>query len=375
MKMVATSLPQDKVIANMLLEVLPALDELGASYTLGGESLLGFSEGDITKYKSDIHLYLFKLPLIKKFILFIMLLRKGIILKPKPKWGHHSYKLRSPQIKGKQKHPYVIKIIPVQQQGDTVIVHAGGHTNSYDYQDFNGDNLDRVEVEGTLLTIPQNLNTFVSKYRKQLLAESYKQNKFHFTPTTRKHAHILLRSSCEILEDMGIHYWLDFGTLLGLIRENKLIDWDKDMDLSVRFESEEKMEQMISALGKHHPVKTLPPSVRPGIWKLGRYRTVKTFHQKYGLIRTEPHLDFFTQYRGLYENQSEPTYRSVIAGLNNEIPASFVDELDSFQFEGHEYAIPNHAEDFLALRYGADWRTPKSDWSPAFDDVSMVKSE
>jgi len=371
----ATNLPQDKVIASMLLEVVYALDKLGATYTLGGESLLGFAEGNITKFKFDIYIYLFKLSLIKKFILFMMLFSKGIILKPKRKWGHGRFKVRSRQKKGQQKHPYAIHILPMQRKLDEAIVYAGGHTNRYDYQDLNSDNLQNVQVEETTLTIPQGLNSFVNKYRKQLLAESYERHHFHFTLQNRKIAHNLLRNSCEILEELGIHYWLDFGTLLGLIRENKLIDWDNDMDLSIRFESEEKIDQLISALGKHHPIKTVAPSIRPGSWKLGKYRTIKAFHQKYGFIRTDPHLDFFTQYRGQYENQSETTYRSVIAGVNNEIPASFVDELDSFNFEGHEYAIPNHAEDFLALRYGADWRTPKQYWHPAYDDASMVKAE
>ncbi|MCF7921675.1 MAG: LicD family protein [Candidatus Marinimicrobia bacterium] len=375
MNTTATKLPQDPIIAHMLKEVLSAFDKLGAIYTLGGESLVGFAEGDFTKYKFDIHLYLFKLSLVKKFTLFMMLLQKGIILKPKRNWGHGRFKLRSRHVKGQAKHPYVIYIFPVERKLDESIIYAGGHTNRYAYEDLNGDNLQKVLIEETTLMIPTDLSSFIGKYRKQLLAESYKRHTFQFTPKNRKNAHNLLRNSCEILEDLGIHYWLDFGTLLGLIRENKLIDWDKDMDLSVRFESEEKMDEMIRALGKIYPIKILPPSIRPGVWHIGKYRTVKAFHQKYGLIRTDPHLDFFTQYRGLYDGQSEATYRSVIAGINNEIPAAFVDELDCFQFQGHEYAIPNHVEDFLALRYGTDWRTPKPYWHPAYDDESMVKSE
>jgi len=317
-----TSLPQDKVITSMLCKVLHALDKLGVIYTLGGESLVGFSEGNMTKYKFSIYLYVFQISLIKKFILFKMLLSEGIILKPKRKWGHGRFKLRSPRKKGAVKHPYVIHILPIQQNLDESIVYAGGHTNRYDSQDLNPGHLQKLEVENTMIVVPQELNSFVRKYRKQLLSESYKINLFQFTPRSRKHAHKLLRRSCEVLEEMGIHYWLDFGTLLGLIRENKIIDWDKDMDLSVRYESDEKMEQMIQALGKLYPIKLLSPSIRPDSWKLGKYRTVKAFHQKFGLIRTNPHLDFFTQYRGQYEGKTEPTYRSIIAGVNNEIPES-----------------------------------------------------
>lgn len=371
----ALNLPQDKVIAELLRKVCQALDKLDASYSLGGESLYGFAEGNMTKYKFDIYLYLFPLPLMKKIALFLMLLPQWIILKPKRKWGKRRFKLRSRRKKGASKHPYVIYLFPVKERGDEAIVYAGGHTNRFDIQDLSPNSLEKVEVEGLALSIPQELNAFVGKYRKQLLAESYKIHPYQLTPNNRKNAHKLLKTSCEILEDLGVHYWLDFGTLLGLIRENQLIEWDKDMDLSIRFESDEEIEELIEAVSKHYPVKTLGVSIRPQAWKLGKYRTIKAFHKKYGLIRTDPHLDFFTQYRGVYDNQSEATYRSIIAGVNNEIPASYVDELDSFHFDGHDYAIPNHAEEFLALRYGADWRTPKQFWHPAYDDESMVKAE
>ena len=375
MDLTTTTLPQDKVIANMLQKVLHALDKLGVVHTLGGESLVGLAEGNLTKYKFDIYLYVFQMSLIKKVLLFKMLLSEGIIVKPKRNWGHRRLKLRSIRKKGAAKHPYVIHILPIQHNVAESIVYAGGHTNRYDSQDLHPDHLQKLDIEDSIMAVPQALDSFVSKYRKQLLSESYKVNLFKFTPKSRRHAHKLLRRSCEVLEEMGIHYWLDFGTLLGLIRENKIIDWDKDMDLSVRYESDEQMEQMIQALSKLYPIKLLSPSIRPGSWNLGKYRTVKAFHQKFGLIRTNPHLDFFTQYRGEYDGKTETTYRSIIAGVNNEIPASFVDELDTFVFEGHEYSIPNHVEDYLALRYGSDWRTPKQYWHPAYDDESMVKAD
>ncbi|NQV13824.1 LicD family protein [bacterium] len=368
------TLPRDEVMAHMLQEVLRAMNRVGVTYTVGGESLLGIAEGNFTKYKNDIYLYLFQLSLTKKFKLFRMLLSKGIVIKPKRITGRTQYKVRI-RPSGKKKHPYSIMILPVHRGRDAATIYSGGQANHYENEDFNPDHLQQLYVENTPFLVPQALESFIKKYRKQLLSESYKQHAFRFTPKTRRQAHRVLRTSCEILEDLGIHYWLDFGTLLGLIRENKLIDWDKDMDLSIRYESDEKMERMIKALGKHHPIRVLAPNIRPDIWKLGRYRTIKAFHKKFGFIKANPHLDFFTQYRGQYGNDSNYTYRSIIAGTNNEIPAAFVDELDTFEFEGHAYSIPNHAEDFLAIRYGADWRTPKKDWFPPFDDKSMIRTE
>lgn len=37
----------------------------------------------------------------------------------------------------------------------------------------------------------------------------------------------------KLFEKYGISFWLDSGTLLGLVRDGKLIEKDNDMDLRV----------------------------------------------------------------------------------------------------------------------------------------------
>ena len=39
-----------------------------------------------------------------------------------------------------------------------------------------------------------------------------------------------LRIVKEILDESGIDYWLDNGTLLGAFRDGKIIEWDRDID-------------------------------------------------------------------------------------------------------------------------------------------------
>ena len=45
----------------------------------------------------------------------------------------------------------------------------------------------------------------------------------------------------NILESLGILFWLDFGTLLGAARNNKIMDWDHDFDLAVLDNDREKL--------------------------------------------------------------------------------------------------------------------------------------
>jgi phosphorylcholine metabolism protein LicD len=43
----------------------------------------------------------------------------------------------------------------------------------------------------------------------------------------------LLREIVTILDNSNITYCLEGGTLLGIYRENRLLPWDSDLDLSI----------------------------------------------------------------------------------------------------------------------------------------------
>ena len=43
---------------------------------------------------------------------------------------------------------------------------------------------------------------------------------------------ILMLNDKSILDNWGVNYWLDFGTLLGFVRDGKSMPWDGDYDLS-----------------------------------------------------------------------------------------------------------------------------------------------
>ena len=58
-----------------------------------------------------------------------------------------------------------------------------------------------------------------------------------------------LRKVKEILDESGVDYWLDYGTLLGAYREGKIIEGDYDSDLGVWYE-EKAITSTVSKLKK-----------------------------------------------------------------------------------------------------------------------------
>lgn len=60
----------------------------------------------------------------------------------------------------------------------------------------------------------------------------------------------LLKEVKIILDKHNIHYWLDDGTLLGAVREKKLVPWDHDIDLGMWFSDIEKIKPFFDELEK-----------------------------------------------------------------------------------------------------------------------------
>ena len=50
-----------------------------------------------------------------------------------------------------------------------------------------------------------------------------------------QHFFLLLNIVERVFKQHDIEYWLDFGSLIGAVREGTYIEWDKDMDISVHF--------------------------------------------------------------------------------------------------------------------------------------------
>ena len=59
-----------------------------------------------------------------------------------------------------------------------------------------------------------------------------------------------LRRVKKILDKHNINYWLDEGTLLGAVREKKLIEWDHDIDLAIWYKEVSKITPLYKEMEK-----------------------------------------------------------------------------------------------------------------------------
>ena len=179
-------------------------------------------------------------------------------------------------------------------------------------------------------------------------------------------AKTMLQDTVTILERNNIPYWLDAGTLLGIIRDNELIPWDYDIDLSV---SSTYIKQVLSLkkqfLPKYRLLKRLDYSDRlPDIYRSCK---VKLILGKLSLLKNkqELHLDIFFKYK--VDNH----YYWIDSSITKRVDARFHDSLDTIMWNGRKYSIPAHVEDYLTQRYGEDWRTPKENYDASIDDQSI----
>lgn len=185
-----------------------------------------------------------------------------------------------------------------------------------------------------------------------------------------KKAHKVLERTTKLLEKYKIPYWLESGTLLGIIRENRLLPWDNDIDISIRNENLDRLLKILPKFFwrglmtrvKYHKTDD-PPFTK------GEVRIIKVYASKLLFFRGLIVLDIFVQKRLNDLNYSIITVRR---HTKRAIPSRFTDELTTVRFNEKDYSIPKLTDEYLTYCYG-DWHTPVKVWDCTKDDLSIVR--
>jgi hypothetical protein len=149
----------------------------------------------------------------------------------------------------------------------------------------------------------------------------------------------------DLLTRNGIRHWLDFGSLLGAVRNGELVPWDNDADIGIfeeDFEAVRALTPEITAAGYH---------------VIGEMRIL------YGPYNWN-HVDIWRWWErdGLLETHAAFDTRWIWPGAVDRIrfPRSYVEEFEEVRLYGKAFPAPSPVHEFLREhRYGTSYLTPR----------------
>lgn len=169
----------------------------------------------------------------------------------------------------------------------------------------------------------------------------------------------MLKGVVSFLNLIKVDYILDGGTLLGIVRENRLLPWDTDIDLSIRGEDAElviKRRWILWLLGYRTRIRRFPSDMGP--FKRGQARIIKV-QTHFLSIKKHDVIDIFVKWKidGEYLNMVGSPSSSIVRNF----PPCYLEDLGSVTYKNRTYKTPKDINGYLTRIYG-DWRTPVKEW-------------
>jgi len=227
-----------------------------------------------------------------------------------------------------------------------------------------------------------------------------KRFKYHCNKTQ---ALRVLSATIKVLDKHEIAYYLDFGTLIGAMREKGFIEWDDDIDISLLHEADYyKMEKVASDIHrKKFQVSRVPfrLSINNRKEKIMKDDSIELFVD---------HIDFTSEHntrviKVTHYNKFEKILNWVLAKFSfgkqggksldiffkykkdsqliwmaqnkvHHIDEKMLDEeLIEIDFYNLKCKIPKNYDEYLTSMYG-DWKSPKEDWQYYEHETCIHKS-
>jgi hypothetical protein len=152
-----------------------------------------------------------------------------------------------------------------------------------------------------------------------------------------------------LAEELDLHAWLAFGSLLGAVRDGRVIGHDSDLDLAFL----SRADSLVGTLREMYDVtRVLRAAGMEVVNKSGGFVTILLAGED-GAPAGIDVYSFFTVGPDLYGN----------ATLRAPADVGIVEPLGRLLFEGVELPVPADPAAVLVLSYGPDWRVPDPSFS------------
>ncbi|XP_046999678.1 fukutin-related protein [Schistocerca americana] len=143
------------------------------------------------------------------------------------------------------------------------------------------------------------------------------------------------------LEQDGVRYWLEGGTLLGAMRSGDILPWDYDVDIGV-LRDDLHLSPWLSGA-------RLQPVIDEDGFVWEKAREGDFFRVQYSPVN-HLHVDIFPFYSKngtMTKDTWFPTHKQ-----DREFPEHFLKPLSTIEFIGRKVSAPNNIRDFLELKFG-----------------------
>jgi len=194
----------------------------------------------------------------------------------------------------------------------------------------------------------------------------------------------LLKIVVRILDNHNIKYYLDFGTLIGAMRDNAFIPWDDDIDISlVNEEDYKKIPEILEEIKKEYGYRTYLHTFKQSIDKFFKkekinvkpninftdeenYQIAKIRNNKFWRFgRGNTCIDIFFKYK--YEKN---IYWFAYGKVHKISLNDYNDEIMQIDFYGISCKVLTGYDKYLHSIYG-DWKTPNEIWSQNTGNLSI----
>ena len=167
------------------------------------------------------------------------------------------------------------------------------------------------------------------------LFESY-ANIQHINPELAKQ---MLKEAKNIMDQLGVPFFLRQGTCLGAVRDRAFIPWDDDIDLGCVIGLNGLTEDMVAPVlnaFRDHGYFVNEESNDHGIAA--------------GMVKSSLRIDLT-----FFHIIDDSIFHFPMIWM----PARLFANLKEIEFLGSNYFVPNPPEEYLRTKYGPDWVTPK----------------
>ena len=221
-----------------------------------------------------------------------------------------------------------------------------------------------------------------------------------------------------ILDKHNIAFWLDSGTLLGIVRDKKIIEWDDDIDLAIMYTNSIRfLLSELYELGYNVFISDSKLTIRRGKEHLSVYfyhiRDIvgKKYITRYKVSKRDRVADIIQYvfletilmpFKDMIHNPSiiqwallvsksivrklpfkEHIFRWLISyGVKHkhferytvDIEYPFLFDFKKVDFYHHKVNIPKYPNKYLEVMYGKKWNIPDKKWNRSWDFFELMKS-